>query len=201
MDDEIPKGWERERAQPLPDSLRPCAAAVHEHGHVRAELEPEGGESTVVEPGLPYPVEGNEGGRRIGAAATEPGSRWDPLGEADRYAPPGRGPGAQQLGGADRELVPGIEPGGRVEEHDALVAPRDELHLVAEVEKLEDGLEIVPAIGPAPGDAKKQVELGGRGPAHQSTRQSRTAIRTTTSSLRRVTRSGRECPPGSLRYA
>ena len=72
-----------------PTRLRPSAPATHEHRHVRAQLEAEVGEPVAVEPGLPEPVEGHEGGRRVRAAPAEPRSLRDPLDEADRHPPSG----------------------------------------------------------------------------------------------------------------
>src|SRR5690606_27340074 len=121
--------------------------------------------------GAPQPIRGDEGGRRVGAAAGEPACHRDRLVDVDRQRlvdPDVRG---QQPGGADGEVVGQVVGGRYAGEVDALghvgghlerpVVGGADRDRVAPVEGEVDRAQGVEAVLAGRPHAQAQVDLGG----------------------------------------
>ena len=125
---------------------------------------------TVGQVQAPQPVEGDQGGRPVGAAPAEAGRDRDALAEPE--AGPGQVPGAPgQLAGRDQDQVGLV--GGQAAALDLQAEPLGhdlDLELVPDGDRLEhrDDL-VVAAVGPHRPDVQAEVDLG-RGPGPQRRR-------------------------------
>src|SRR5690606_25848326 len=147
--------------QHLAVDFGPGAATVDSHRYVGPQGQANGGEVGEVEAESPEVIETEQGGGGIGAATAEAAPRGQALDEADIGAEPAARRFPEGQGGADDQVVLLGNPGERVAQaHGAVVTGR-EAELIAVIQQLEEGLQIVVAVGAAPGDMQEQIELGG----------------------------------------
>src|SRR5690606_26749279 len=78
----------------------------------------------------------------------------------------------QTAGRTDDQVVLGRHTGQVTQQMDLAIVPRRKVQGVAVVEKLEQGLQQVVAIRPAPDNVQEQVQLGGGGQAQGQSCQS-----------------------------
>src|SRR5690606_35688772 len=158
---QVPGGGQIHRGQHLAHTLGPGAATADEHRQVGPQGQTDGGEGGGVEAEPPEVVETEQGGGGIGAAAAEAAPRGQALDEADIGAAPAARRLLEGQGGTDDQVVLLGNSGERVEQAHGAVVPGREAKFIALIQQLEEGLQIVIAVGAASGDVQEQVELGG----------------------------------------
>ncbi|KMY36837.1 hypothetical protein ACH48_11545 [Aeromonas caviae] len=155
-----------DRLQPLPHAFGEGGLAPHEHRHVGAQLHAELGQLVFTQAGLPEVVQGHEGGGRVRRAAPDATAHGQYLLQPDMGSLRTGQPALQQSRSPDDEvLFIGHAGNGRAQGELVAAGDRLEFEPVAVVEKDEEGLQFVVAIGAAAVDVQEEVELGRGGPA------------------------------------
>ncbi len=148
--------------EPLAAAARPGRAPREEEGHVGADRERDLREGATV-PDPERAREDPQHRRRVGRAAAEPGRHGDALRDADRDAAVDAEPLAEERRRARRQVPVAPElraPGDRAGDR-ARPPPDLDVHLVGEVERREEGEEVVVAVRAERADAQDEVHLGG----------------------------------------
>ncbi len=113
--------------QALTQSLGKGIATKHEEWHVGAELQPESGQFGARQIELPEPVERQQRGGGVGAAATEAGTLRQALLDGDIDAEPRSGVSLQQARRAHREVALRRHAGQGCFVHDPAVGASPEM--------------------------------------------------------------------------
>ena len=161
---QIPGLGQRDRRQALPDTLPPSRKSAHEDRHVGAQRQGQLRKGVLVETGGPKPIQRNQRGRRIGAAAPEPPAHRKQLLAADIRPETTTGRVPQRLSRADGQIVLRRDTRHVEETMDQPVLAHLEPKPIATVDELEHRLQLVITIRPTPDDAQHEIEFGGRGP-------------------------------------
>src|SRR5690606_15289020 len=157
----VPGRWQLHGMQLLPHPFGPGAAPAHEHRHVRPQAQAQGGQHILVQVQAPEPVQRTQDGCSVGRTATETTPGRNALFDDDVCTKRASGVRLQEPGSTYGKVVDYRDPGDRFAmADDAPVLPDPQAYGVAPVQQAEDGLQLVVTVGPAPGDAQEQVQLG-----------------------------------------
>ena len=143
---EIPGLVELDRGEQLAYSFAPCSPTMYEDRYVSTQLEPDTGELVRCEAQLPKRVQRDERRRGIRAAAAQACPLRDALVYLDVGSLPCPADSLQVACRPYREVVVRSDPGDRADAPHFPVPACRESQLIAEVQKLKDGLQVVVAI-------------------------------------------------------
>ncbi len=146
-------------------------------------------------------VEGQQGGRRVRAATAQSAAHGDALGHPKRGSQRGAGGRLQRLRGTHHQVLIGRHAGRAGGALDRPVVPDRDADVIVQVDELEDGLQVVEAVGRRPVTCRNRFSLAGAGQtdslitsAATYEPQSSTTRRTRTFSRVRVTFAGSDSP-------
>ncbi len=151
---------EVEGHQALSDAFRPGAVAAHEYRHIGTQTQTQVGQGIDIEPATPQQVQGMQDGRRIGTGAAQARAGRNAFSNRDGCARPDSACLLQEVCCAYAEIP--------LHRHARQVRQTLDPHalsglnhdLVAPVQQLEHGLQVMIAIRAATGDMQEQVQFG-----------------------------------------
>src|SRR5580704_3048191 len=199
IDDQVPALGQLHGGQAFADTLRPCGRTLNKNRHIRTQGEPQAGQLVEFEPAPPQLVQGQKCRGRIRAAAAQTRPQRYALVHVDGGAKRRAGRLLEDTRRAQRQIGLRRHLARPFRSFETPIGTHRDAEGVRQVDQLKEGLQLVIAVGAAPGDVQKKIELRGGWPACCRCRghgcQVSTSSRTRTLSRCRVSRAGNDSPP------
>ena len=135
-----------EQGQPLPDPFRKRRSAVNEHRHIGAQFEADLRQCFRPQSEPPKPVQRHQAGGGIGTAAPQPCSHGNPLHHVHGCSQRASRRRLQGPRRAQGQILFRVDAGGAAQTGDFAVGTDFDVDVVAQIDELEAGLQLVIAV-------------------------------------------------------